>query len=421
MKKIIKLLLSFMIMSIFIVSAEDLDLVWNWEDGKRYWYENNIKQGTYEDPKCVMGDGTCRGREIYDKGSDGWYWLDSIYDGAKAENKEVWIPYIYQDEDKWKNDEDQLLDRASFSYAEITRYNEISDMRNQIIKAIKENEGKWVRYDKNGKMYKGWYDDSESKEIGNIYFYDYATGAMAKGDVHIGYRTYHFDEITGILDLDSTFDFEPLEIVPMMSEEELWQRARELEGSREGACEYMAWKLLGDSNPSVLKEVYDPRPGDIIRYYDANDNYRHTAVYLNNTTAFHGNYIIATMEARIAGINLYSYRKYYRQEDDPEKMRIENEKLYNNKLDDAKRNLHYLLSNHNSIFATYYDQTKYYSLIGNNWALNHNAPSVQYMINNFTKDELEEKCDVRKGDSSPECVAYYHLDIEEWKKENGWD
>ncbi|MEE0801531.1 MAG: hypothetical protein U0L91_09670, partial [Gemmiger sp.] len=52
--------------------------------------------------------------------------------------------------------------------------------------------GKWVRYDANGQMVKGWQITKE----GRCYF-DPISGAMAKGTVVINGVTYHFDEITG--------------------------------------------------------------------------------------------------------------------------------------------------------------------------------------------------------------------------------
>ena len=54
--------------------------------------------------------------------------------------------------------------------------------------------GKWVRYDENGKMVKGW----NTNENGTYYF-DLITGAMAHGTVEINGKTCHFDEATGIL------------------------------------------------------------------------------------------------------------------------------------------------------------------------------------------------------------------------------
>ena len=167
-----------------------LDCCWKHENGKSYWYEKNKRQGTYDDANGVLGQGTVRGREIYDPVSNGWYWLDACYDGAKACNKEVWMPYIYQDEDNWGQEELQQNADASGLMSE------------QVKKAILDKDGKWVRYDENGKMYKGWYDADASlypQQAGNRYYYDQKTGLMAKGWLNIDGVDYHFDEITGAL------------------------------------------------------------------------------------------------------------------------------------------------------------------------------------------------------------------------------
>lgn len=172
------------------------------ENSKSYWYEQGVRQGTYSDPKGVLGDdGKVRGREIYDSASDGWYWLDSLYNGAKAVNKEVWMPYIYQNEANW--DEDQINSAAAGC----------GEMREQVAEAIRNHGnrasgkwGKWVRYDENGAMIKGWYkvqgDDCKyyPSQIGNVYYYDDITGLMAKGSICIDGIQYHFNETTGVLD-----------------------------------------------------------------------------------------------------------------------------------------------------------------------------------------------------------------------------
>ena len=110
---------------------------WKTVNGKDYWYENGVKQGT-----------TGRGKEIYDPDSDAWYWLDANQGGAKAVNKDV-----YQE----------------------------------------SNDGKWVRYDANGHMIKGW----DTNDDGTYYF-DLVTGAMTKGDATIDGLPCSFDTVTGI-------------------------------------------------------------------------------------------------------------------------------------------------------------------------------------------------------------------------------
>ncbi len=120
---------------------------WITIDGVPYWYENGVRQG-------LEG----RGKEIYDAATNAWYWLDSVDKGKKAVSKDV-----YQE---------------SFS-----AYPDRAD-----------GTGKWVRYDENGHMVKGW----QMTEQGTYYFEE-ITGAMAKGHVVIDGKEYYFDETTGLL------------------------------------------------------------------------------------------------------------------------------------------------------------------------------------------------------------------------------
>lgn len=120
---------------------------WVEENGKKYWYENGVKQGT-----------TGRGKEIYDPNSDAWYWLDAVQGGAMTVNKDV-----YQES-------------AAGQWAD---------------KPV--GTGKWVRYDENGHMVKGW----QTTDKGTYYF-DLITGAMAKGAGDIDGVPCAFDEYTGI-------------------------------------------------------------------------------------------------------------------------------------------------------------------------------------------------------------------------------
>ena len=57
-----------------------------------------------------------------------------------------------------------------------------------------DGTGKWVRYDENGHMVKGW-----NEQNGNRYYFDMQTGAMAKGVAKIDGKEYAFDKATGIL------------------------------------------------------------------------------------------------------------------------------------------------------------------------------------------------------------------------------
>ncbi len=179
--------------------------VWEVLDGKSYWYEENVRQGTASDSKCFSYDGTLRGREIYDPTSVGWYWLDVNADGAKAVGKEVFMPYIYQNEATWRENEEELNKNAENSGANAEGNTEHAELAEQVKKAIQSGTGKWVRYDNDGKMLKGWITIEGDlavlypNQAGNRYYYDRKTGLMAKGETVIDGVTYYFDEITGVL------------------------------------------------------------------------------------------------------------------------------------------------------------------------------------------------------------------------------
>ena len=175
--------------------------------GKDYWYENGVRQAMPGDPKNLIDEKyhTERGREIFDPKTKAWYWLDSVYNGAKAAGKEVWMPYIYQDEANWKNNAEMMNNVVNRSNTYTEKNGPVSDMGEQVRKAIQNGDGKWVRYDENGKMMKGWVTitgklaEVYPKQKGFTYFYDYQTGLMAKGWTTIGGVRHYFDETTGVL------------------------------------------------------------------------------------------------------------------------------------------------------------------------------------------------------------------------------
>ncbi len=184
------------------VSAKNLEWEYD-ENGKAYWYENDVRQGTYDDMEGILGDGTIRGREIYDPVSDAWYWLDSCYDGAKAVNKEVWIPYTYQDE--LVKAEDGVGRKPMENSYTLDNYSELiaqswfpsTQLSEMIERQMLTKSGKWVRYDENGRMMKGWVTIEGSlaqiypDQAGNTYYYDTITGSMVKDGYFIidGYWT----------------------------------------------------------------------------------------------------------------------------------------------------------------------------------------------------------------------------------------
>jgi uncharacterized protein YkwD/glucan-binding YG repeat protein len=138
---------------------------WRIIDGKEYWYENGVLQGYKED------DPSYRGKEIYDSSSDAWYWLDNVAYGAKAVSKDV-----YQE-----------------SEAGIWGY---------VLNADGTRSGKWVRYDENGHMIKGWSTDAS----GSTYYFDEVYGTMAKGYCTIDGVEYFFNATDGRLERVVTED-----------------------------------------------------------------------------------------------------------------------------------------------------------------------------------------------------------------------
>ena len=124
------------------VTGIGLNCAWKRINGKDYWYEGGKRQGY--DPN----NAAYRGKEIYDPASNGWYWLDNVQQGAKAVSKDV-----YQE----------------------------------------SSGGKWVRYDANGQMIKGWNTNADG-----TYYFNPITGAMAKGTTTIDGMTYYFDPATGV-------------------------------------------------------------------------------------------------------------------------------------------------------------------------------------------------------------------------------
>ena len=127
---------------------------WHKVDGVNYWYENGVRQGVkYREDGSI--DASYRGKEIYDPSSNAWYWLDCVQNGAVAKDKDVY--------------QESQADNAG-------------------------NIGKWVRYDADGHMVKGWNEKDGSK-----YYFDPVYGTMAKGVVTVDGKKYEFDDATGKL------------------------------------------------------------------------------------------------------------------------------------------------------------------------------------------------------------------------------
>ena len=144
----------------FNYSGEAYEDGWNEVDGVTYWYENGVRQGT---------EG--RGKEVYDPSTDAWYWLDSVQGGAIAKDKDV---YLDSNDGKW------------------VRYDE----QGRMVKGEDYRYDGWYRFDEvTGAMVKGWY----TTEDGRTYYYDEITGQMYHGLAVIDGMEYAFDDITGVM------------------------------------------------------------------------------------------------------------------------------------------------------------------------------------------------------------------------------
>ncbi len=129
---------------------------WKTIDSAEFWYEGFVRQGFH------VSD-SYRGKEIYDEATDAWYWLDNVLQGAKAVSKDVY-------QESLAGESGDILGEDGLRY------------------------GKWVRYDADGHMIKGW-----STNENGTYYFDPVYGTMQKGLITIDGNQYHFDEATGVL------------------------------------------------------------------------------------------------------------------------------------------------------------------------------------------------------------------------------
>ena len=192
------------------VLADEVIMEWREENGVKYWYENGVRQGVkYREDGSI--DASYRGKEIYDPSSGAWYWLDCVQNGAVAKGKDV-----YQ--------ESQADDAG--------------------------NIGKWVRYDADGHMVKGW-----SEKDGNKYYFDLVYGTMAKGDTDIDGIHYYFNKDTGILESGGQTDDDGRSF-----NEDGWHKVDGVNYWYEnGVRQGVKYKEDGSIDASYRgKEIYDP-------------------------------------------------------------------------------------------------------------------------------------------------------------------
>ena len=165
------------------VSAPESDYTgWVTQDGEYYWFDSGIM---------------ARSKEIYDPGSDAWYWLDA--DGTMAHDKDVYL----SSGNKWvRYDGDgHMVKGEDYRYGGWYYFDQTTGAMSKGMKYIHSNGGKWVYYDwTTGKMAHGEafvnYDSSHT----GWYLFDQYTGAMFHGDTYIrsnGGKWVRYDRITG--------------------------------------------------------------------------------------------------------------------------------------------------------------------------------------------------------------------------------
>ena len=214
-----------------------LDKAWAEENGALYWYESGVRQGT---------EG--RGKEIYDAGSDAWYWLDAVDNGKKAVSKDVY-------QESWAG-----------AYAD-----------------REDGTGKWVRYDENGKMIKGWNENAAGK-----YYFDLETGAMAKGIATIDGVMYKFDETTGVLK-ESGINTTVIQVAHHGRTPELANTPGSVSAQPDwtGPVEYIEYITVEvDKDGNITEPVYadDWYPDD---FHKTDDDYIVNAMALEDETIFY--------------------------------------------------------------------------------------------------------------------------------------
>jgi len=157
---------------------------WQYENGKRYWYDNGVM---------------ARDKEVYDPDSKAWYWFDA--DGTMAADKDVYIPTSPdRSTGKWvRYDRDGgMVKGEDYRYGGWYWFDPITgEMQKGFVNipVVGDPDGKWVYYDDiNGQMHHG-----ESCINGNWYYFDDITGKMVHGEYQRNGNWYYYDSITGIM------------------------------------------------------------------------------------------------------------------------------------------------------------------------------------------------------------------------------
>ena len=154
------------------------------ENGQIYVYENGVINNAYtgmaadaEGHKYWFDNGIAAAdKQVYSPADDAWYWFDA--NGTMAVGKDVFVPKSNDDrtQGKW------------------VRY----DSEGRMVKGEDYANGGWYRFDGiTGEMAKGFYS-VEDEDSTKLYYYNENTGIMEHGAVNIDGTEYAFDDVTGV-------------------------------------------------------------------------------------------------------------------------------------------------------------------------------------------------------------------------------
>ena len=273
---------------------------WVYENGQRYFYENGVKAASKEafvDDywRWFDADGTMAvSKDVYQRSNGGkWVRYDSsgrmikgwnstnqgsyyfdLTTGAMAKGvKEIGGKYYYFSKTTGI--------KAEFSSKEVPLdgdwYWFDADGTVAVSKDVYQwsSGGKWVRYDANGRMVKGWENTSRG-----TYYFDPITGAMAKGVKEIDGKFYYFYKVTGV--------------------------KAEFSGQETFVDDYWRW-FDADGTVAVSKDVYQWSSGGKWVRYDASGG----MVKGWNHTFWGSYYFDLTTGAMAKGLSYIDGRWYY--------------------------------------------------------------------------------------------------------------
>lgn len=209
---------------------------WVKRNGQSYWYDHGVM---------------ARSKEVYDPGSDAWYWFDA--DGTMAHNKDVYLTsghkwVRYDDSGHMVKGEDHRYGswyyfdpvtgamQYGFVYLPSRKWVYYNIVTGRMQYGEQHIDGGWYYLDPvTGAVHYGW----QYLQRGNKWVaYDWPSGRMLYGNQTITGRSYYFDPGTGAFDASRSADPLPSRVVPSTASS-FGQKLR--------AGSYHSVRILGDS------------------------------------------------------------------------------------------------------------------------------------------------------------------------------